>query len=88
MLSYQIFGGEGSFSLRSRKRDSIKSNSAIVFAMDFYSTSVEDREIVGCFLELQEIKLEPRKTQYTSVDVGHLGNLPNLHLRMLEEMLK
>jgi len=35
----------------------------VVLATDLYSTSVEDRKMVGCFLELHEIKFEPRKTQ-------------------------
>jgi hypothetical protein len=34
-----------------------------VLATDLYSDSVEDLETIGCLRELQEIKLEPRKTQ-------------------------
>jgi hypothetical protein len=33
----------------------------VVLATDLYSASVEERETVGCFLELDEIKFEPRK---------------------------
>ena len=33
-----------------------------------YSASVDDREIVDCFLEDQEIGLEPRKTKMLVVD--------------------
>jgi hypothetical protein len=63
MLSHHSFGGEYSFSLRSRRRDWIQSNFAAVFATDLYSSSVDDWETVGCFLEHHEIKSEPRKTQ-------------------------
>jgi hypothetical protein len=34
-----------------------------VLATTVYSASVEERETVGCFLELHEIKFELRKTQ-------------------------
>jgi hypothetical protein len=63
MLSHHSFGGEYSFSLRSRRRDWIQSNFAAVLAMDLYFASVADRETVGCFLELHEVKFEPRKTE-------------------------
>jgi len=52
MLSHHSFDGEDSFNPRSRRRDWIQSNSVAVLAMDLYSASVDDRETVGCFLEL------------------------------------
>jgi hypothetical protein len=35
----------------------------MVLATNLYSASVEERETVGYFLELNEIMFEPRKTQ-------------------------
>jgi hypothetical protein len=63
MLSHQSFGGVGSGMTSSWRRERIQINSAVVLATDFYSASVEDLETIGCLQELQEIKLEPRKTQ-------------------------
>jgi len=34
-----------------------------VFAIDLYSASVLNLETVGCFLELQEMRFDPRNTQ-------------------------
>jgi hypothetical protein len=45
-----------------------------VFARDLYLTLVLDRDIVDCFLELQEIMLGPRNTTNTPVDLRSLGN--------------
>jgi hypothetical protein len=45
-----------------------------VFARDLYSTLVLDRDIVDCFLELQEIMLGPRNTANTHVDLRSLGH--------------
>jgi hypothetical protein len=44
-------------------------NSTIVFVRDLYSTSVLGRDTVTCFLELQEIKLDERKTTNPLVDL-------------------
>jgi hypothetical protein len=41
--------------------------------MALYSDSVLDRETVGCFLEHQEIKFCPKKTQYPEVDLRSSG---------------
>jgi hypothetical protein len=48
--------------------------STIVFAWDLYSTSVLDRDIVACFLELQEIELDLRKIANPPVDLRSLGH--------------
>jgi hypothetical protein len=45
-----------------------------VFATALYSASVEDLDTVGCLRELQETKLEPRKTQYAPVDHRSSGH--------------
>jgi hypothetical protein len=63
MLSLHDVGGEERTPPRSRSKDCIHNNYAIVFARDLYFASVLDLETVGCFLELHEIKLEPKKTQ-------------------------
>jgi hypothetical protein len=41
----------------------------VALATDLYSASVLDLDIVGCFLELQEIIFEPKNTQYPPVDL-------------------
>lgn len=40
-----------------------QSNSHPVDAIDLYLDSAEDPDIVCCFLDFQEIKEDPRKTQ-------------------------
>ena len=47
----------------SRKRVQSQANLATVDASARYSASVDDRKTVDCFLEDQEIGLEPRKTK-------------------------
>jgi hypothetical protein len=42
--------------------------SVVAFAIALYSASVLDLETVACFLALQEIKLEPKKTANPPVD--------------------
>jgi len=74
MLSHQSFGGVGSGMPGSWRREHIQINSAGVIATDLYSASVEDLETVGCLRELQEIKLEPRKTQYAPVEQRSSGH--------------
>ena len=49
-------------------------NSAAVEAKARYSASVEDRETVDCFLEDQEIGLEPRKITIPVVDFLSVGS--------------
>jgi hypothetical protein len=48
-------------------------NSTVVFTRDLYSTSVLDRDTVAYFLELQEIRLGPRKTTNPPIDHQSLG---------------
>jgi hypothetical protein len=43
--------------------------SVVTLPKDFYSASVFDRDTVGCFLALQETRLEPRKTAKPPVDM-------------------
>jgi hypothetical protein len=63
MLSHHIFGGVESVRASSLNRDWIQITSVAVLAIDLHSDSVKDLETVGYLRELQEIKLEPRKTQ-------------------------
>lgn len=51
-------------------------NSAAVEAIALYSALTLERATVGCFLELQEMQLLPRKVQYPEFDrrvVVHLA---------------
>lgn len=41
----------------------------MALASTLYSNSVLERETVACFLELHEIKFEPKKIAYPSVDL-------------------
>jgi hypothetical protein len=49
-------------------------SSAIAFARALYSASVLDRETVAYFLELQEIRFEPRKIANPPVDLLSFGH--------------
>jgi hypothetical protein len=68
MLSQYRSGARGRETQSSRRRDWIQINSAEAFARALYSDSVLERDIVGYFLELHEIKFLPRNTQYPDVD--------------------
>jgi hypothetical protein len=48
-------------------------------ATTLYSASVEERETVGCFLELYEISSSQGRHNRLLWSVYHLGSLPNLH---------
>ena len=52
----------------SRKRVRSQANLAAVDASARYSALVDERDTVDCFLEDQEIGLEPRKTKMLVVD--------------------
>ena len=49
-------------------RESNQTISHVTLAMDRYSTSIEDRETVCCFLDFQEIKESPINTQKPLTD--------------------
>jgi len=55
-----MIGQVGSGRPRSQSRDDTQLSSAAGLATDLYSTSVEERATICCFLELQEIGLRPR----------------------------
>jgi hypothetical protein len=63
MLSHHNFGVDVRETPSSRRRAVIHISYAVVLATGLYSASVEDRETIGCLLELQEIRFEPRKIQ-------------------------
>ena len=48
--------------------------SAVAFARDLYSASILDRETVACFLAVQDIRLDPRKTAKPPVDLLSSGH--------------
>jgi hypothetical protein len=63
MLSHHSVGGRENRRPISEHRDIIQESSAAVFARALYSASVLEWATVCCFLQLQEIKLFPRKMQ-------------------------
>ena len=75
LLSHQRTGMWGRKSLRSLKGVQSHANSTAVEAKAQYSASVEDHETVDCFLEDQEIGLEPRKITMPVVDFLSVGSL-------------
>jgi hypothetical protein len=48
---------------KSRRRENNQVSSQEQVAIDQYSASAEERETVCCFLDFQEIRASPRKTQ-------------------------
>ena len=56
-------------------RDFTYCNSVAVSIITRYSTSVEERAIVRCFVELQEMGLAPRKIRKAYVEVRSSGLL-------------
>jgi len=60
-LSHHSTGGRGWGISSSRRRDCIHIASAVPFANALYSASVDDHDTVGCFRELHDIKLGPKK---------------------------
>jgi hypothetical protein len=58
-LSHHNRGGDLGLNPSSFNKASIQIISAVAFARDLYSASVLDREIVGCFLALHDIRLGP-----------------------------
>jgi len=53
-------GQVGSERPRSYSNEDIQLSSAVVLATDLYPASVEERAMIFCFLELQEIGSQPR----------------------------
>jgi hypothetical protein len=54
-------------------KDWIHINSAVALARALYSDSVLALEMVGCFLDAHDNKLQPRKVQYPDVDFQSSG---------------
>lgn len=65
-LSHQSVAADGLHTLSSLSN--IQMISAVALAIALYSASVLDLETVACFLELQEIKLDPKNIQKPLVD--------------------
>lgn len=53
---------------KSERRVRSKTVSRVVDVIERYSVSAEEQETVGCFLDFQETKESPRKTQYLFID--------------------
>ena len=68
-LSQWITGCWGWATPSSVRSEKIHQSSTAIAATKRYSTSVEERATVRCFLELQEIGLWPRCTRYALEDV-------------------
>jgi hypothetical protein len=73
ILSKNEIGAEERNTPSSRNNAWSQISSAAAFAVALYSASVEEQETVGCFLEFQDRRLEPRETQYPDVDFRSLG---------------
>jgi hypothetical protein len=59
MLSHHSFGGLRMETPMCFRRDWIHKRSTVVFASDLYSDLVLERATFSCFLELQEMRLNP-----------------------------
>lgn len=68
-LSHQRMGSLEREMPMSESKDCIHNNSQVELAKLRYSASVVDRATVSCFLEHQETRFDPRKTQYAPVDL-------------------
>lgn len=69
ILSHQIVGFLGLSIWSSRSSDWIHKSSVAVLATDLYSTSILERETVGCFLEHHDTGFGPIKMQQSVVDL-------------------
>jgi hypothetical protein len=74
ILSQKRAGADGKKTPSSESKDWSHVSSAAALAIALYSDSVLDQETVGCFLELQEIRFVPRKTQNPEVDFRSSGH--------------
>jgi len=68
MLSHHNIWGILIGMTSSDSRDFNQDSSATVLNNALYSASVLDRATMACFLQLQKIRLFPRKTQYPHLD--------------------
>ena len=68
-------GGNCTEARSSDNNDFINCNSTAVTAIARYSTSVEERAIVHCFVELHEIGLAPRTIRKALMEVRSSGLL-------------
>jgi hypothetical protein len=68
MVSHRSIRGTGTGMPSSVSKDCNHESSATVFAKALYSASVLDRATVACFLQLQEMRLLLKKTQYPLVE--------------------
>ena len=67
MLSHHRMGA-GKEIFNSRRRELIQISSDDALATALYSASMLERATVGCFFELQEMRLLPRNTRNPPVD--------------------
>lgn len=68
-------GEDGHTTPNSLSRESNHTISQVALAIERYSASADDRETVCCFLDFQDTKEEPRKTQKPDVDLQVSGQV-------------
>lgn len=67
---------------------SIHTSFVLVSTKHLYLSSIVELAMVRCLQELQEIRLQPRKTQYRPIERRSSLSLPIKHWRRHEELWK